>query len=119
MTGLTVVTDAAPEPKAIQKPQPTTVDGKFPPPPPVFKYQAPIENPLLVKSVIQRALGSQISISNEELCAISPDFRKYYRENTAPTVHKPRFKWAAPSQFVPSSLTDHSKYVEHVNDMKS
>jgi hypothetical protein len=52
-SALKTVTDAAPDPKAIQKLQPTTVDGKFPPPPPMFKYQAAIKNPLLMKSVIQ------------------------------------------------------------------
>ncbi|KAJ7441711.1 hypothetical protein FB451DRAFT_1058078 [Mycena latifolia] len=58
--------------------------------PPAFKYQVPIENPTLVKAVIQRALKTEMTISNEELCAISPEFRKYYRENTVtkwiPTV---------------------------------
>jgi hypothetical protein len=52
-TALKTVTDAAPDPKAIQKPQLTTIDGKFPPPPPTFKYQVLTENPLLMKSIIQ------------------------------------------------------------------
>ncbi|KAJ7470460.1 hypothetical protein FB451DRAFT_1400061 [Mycena latifolia] len=58
--------------------------------PPALKYQAPIENPMLVKAVIQCALKTEMTISNEELCTRSLEFRKYYRENTVtkqiPTV---------------------------------
>lgn len=76
--------------KPAPKPLTTRPDVPKHPSQPAYRYQAPIEDPALVKAVIKRALEAQITITNEELCALSPDFRKYYRENTAgkriPTV---------------------------------
>lgn len=107
-TGLRSHPKAVPEVVIQKKPAPSKGAAKVPgknleveklapkpapqPPerPPAFKYQAPIEDPAIVKSVIQRMMKAQMTISNEELCAISNEIRKHYRENTVtkriPTV---------------------------------
>ncbi|KAJ6542560.1 hypothetical protein B0H19DRAFT_957768 [Mycena capillaripes] len=63
---------------------------------PAFKYQSLIENPELVKKVIERSMKSEISVSQEELCAISAKVCRYYRENTVnrriPTVETGAFE---------------------------
>ncbi|KAJ7467045.1 hypothetical protein FB451DRAFT_946042, partial [Mycena latifolia] len=40
-----------------------------------------MEDPALLQAVIDRAMATTVTISNRELCAISPEVRKYYREN--------------------------------------
>lgn len=87
-----------PRPTAANPPRPLppAVSDRTIPPQPAFKYQAPIENPELIQKVIQRTLGSQVTISNEELLAISPDIRRFYKENTVtrrlPTVESGMFE---------------------------
>jgi hypothetical protein len=77
------------EPKKAAKPPPPPGDARsHPPQPPAFKYQAPVENPVLVKRVLERALAAEVTITNEELCALAPEIRKWYRDNTA-TKHIP------------------------------
>ncbi|KAJ7358009.1 hypothetical protein DFH08DRAFT_953209 [Mycena albidolilacea] len=79
------------EPKKAAKPPPPPGDAwSHPPQPPAFKCQAPVKNPALVKRVLERALAAEVTITNEEFCALTPEIRKWYRDNTAtnriPTV---------------------------------
>lgn len=66
------------------------VEAKTQPPLPAFKYQAACENPEMVKEVIERAQKNKILVSHEELCALSAEFRRHYRDATVtkriPTV---------------------------------
>ncbi|KAJ7301609.1 hypothetical protein DFH08DRAFT_978627 [Mycena albidolilacea] len=75
------------EPKKPVKPTPPPGDARsHPPQPPAFKYQALVENPALVKRVLERALAAEVTITNEELCALAPEIRKWYRDNTATKI---------------------------------
>ena len=49
---------------------------------PQFRYQTPVEDPKLAKSVLERALDSKIELSQRELLALSPDVRKQIKEMT-------------------------------------
>jgi hypothetical protein len=42
----------------------------------------PVESPVLVKRVLERVLAAEVTITNEELCALTPEIRKWYRDNT-------------------------------------
>jgi hypothetical protein len=50
---------------------------------------------VLVKRVLKRALAAEVTITNEEMCALAPEIRKWYRDNTAtkriPTVETGTF----------------------------
>ncbi|KAJ7318441.1 hypothetical protein DFH08DRAFT_971506 [Mycena albidolilacea] len=73
--------------KPVMKPTPPPGDARsHPPQPPAFKYQALVENPALVKRVLERALAAEVTITNEELCALAPEIRKWYRDNTATKI---------------------------------
>lgn len=49
---------------------------------PQYRYQAPIEDPGIVQTVLTRALDSTITISNRELFALAPDVRRQIKELT-------------------------------------
>lgn len=49
-------------------------------PEPQFRYITPIENPDLIKKVAQSTLDVPITLSSRELLSISPDVRKYIKE---------------------------------------
>jgi hypothetical protein len=53
-----------------------------PPSHPQYRYQAPIEDPGIAKSVIDRALDSQVCISQRELLAMSSDARRHMKDLT-------------------------------------
>ncbi|KAJ7671839.1 hypothetical protein B0H17DRAFT_948053 [Mycena rosella] len=50
--------------------------------PPTFKYQSMMEDPTLLQAVIDRMMNTTITLANRELCAVSSEVRKYYRENS-------------------------------------
>ena len=45
-----------------------------------FKYQAPAEDKELIQVVIDRSMESQVTMSQKELLAISPDVRRHMKE---------------------------------------
>ena len=47
-----------------------------------FKYQAPAEDKELIRAVIDRSMESQVTMSQKELLAISPDVRRHMKEVT-------------------------------------
>ena len=47
-----------------------------------FKYQAPAEDKELIQAVIDRSMESQVTMSQKELLAISPDVRRHMKEVT-------------------------------------
>jgi len=47
---------------------------------PQYRYQAPVEDPTLLKNVLDRALGTEVSLSGRELLAISPDIRRHFKD---------------------------------------
>jgi hypothetical protein len=85
----------------VAKPLPSPGDARsHPPQPPAFKYQALVENSVLVRRVLEMALAAKVTITNKELCALVPEIRKWYRDNTAtkriPTVVTGTFaEWEA------------------------
>jgi hypothetical protein len=49
---------------------------------PQYRYQSPIEDPAIAKTVVNRALDIPISISQRELFAISSDVRRHIKDLT-------------------------------------
>ena len=47
-----------------------------------FKYQSPAEDKELIQAVIDRSMESQVTMSQKELLAISPDVRRHMKEVT-------------------------------------
>jgi hypothetical protein len=77
------------EPKKAAKPPPPPGDARsHPPQPPAFKYQAPVENPVLVKRVLERALVAEVTITRS--CVLS----HLRSENGTATTQPPNiFPW--------------------------
>jgi hypothetical protein len=74
-----------PERAAATKPLPPPVVPRLDPTSssqPQYRYQSPIEDPTLAKSIINRALDTSISLSQRELLAISPDLRRQMKDLT-------------------------------------
>lgn len=69
----------APTPPRAPKPNDIT---KAPPVQPQFKFISGIEDPAIVKSVIDRSLDAPVTISQRELLALAPDVRKKIKDLT-------------------------------------
>jgi hypothetical protein len=75
-----------PKPPQIAKPPPRApgIPAPAPPQPPSqqFRYQAPCETGVKALDVFNRTLSEKVVLSIEELIALCPDVRKYYKEAT-------------------------------------
>jgi hypothetical protein len=88
-------TPTAPNRTQVPKPAAPTADsrpastpafrpGQSTPPTtqPQYRYQSPIEDPTIAKSIVDRALDTTISLTQRELLAISPDLRRQLKDLT-------------------------------------
>lgn len=79
-------TSASIAPSTIPRPPSTALVPRtsqtFPAPPSQYRYQAPIEDPGIAKAVVDRALDSQVCISQRELLAMSSDARRHMKDLT-------------------------------------
>ena len=69
-------------PPAIPLKQAKLVPPVVPPQQPQFKYAAPVEASVKLATVINRALQEKVYITVEELLALAPEVRKYFKETT-------------------------------------
>lgn len=80
---------------------------------PAYQTVAPIQNPKVAEDIFKRTLGaSAVSISLEELLALSPDFRQKFRDATTPK----RVQAAAANTNLVSDASDRFAYIEEVTD---
>ncbi|KAF9535949.1 hypothetical protein CPC08DRAFT_652316, partial [Agrocybe pediades] len=49
---------------------------------PQYKFSSGIESPALVKTVIEKSLNSLVTLTQQELLAVAPDLRRYYKDQT-------------------------------------
>jgi hypothetical protein len=49
---------------------------------PQYRYTTPVEDPAIIREVVNRALDIPVSITQCELLSISPEARKQYKELT-------------------------------------
>ena len=83
---------------------------------PQFKYQTPIEDPSLVKTVAKQALDAAVTMTTRELLSISPDVRRHVKDlltakrvpQTATTAFYEEEEGIGPAEVFMSELTSHN-----------
>ncbi|MDT7543780.1 MAG: hypothetical protein QOE33_3695 [Acidobacteriota bacterium] len=87
----TLPASALPKPAKVPTPSTSTTPPTTTPPTttpvapgsgPQYRYVSPAEDPVVLKTIMNRALDSAVNLSQRELLSISPELRKQYREYT-------------------------------------
>jgi gag-polyprotein putative aspartyl protease len=81
-------------------------------PDPQYRYVTPIEDPAIIKKLVQQSLDTSITISTRELLSVAPDVRRQIKDQLVT-------KRVATSAFVeeahPESIDDHDVLVANVS----